>query len=266
MRYTLILKMVDGPLFCCCFLAMSLPGKMAQLELPFLVLHDPDDAITPVNGTELLMKLAKSSYKEFVPVPHGLHAPHFNQMEFCEPKIRNFMLNAINLTPDPPPVGRDASFHSTQRVPTAAERWPAENRVAPQLNVCFLVGHLLMVGSPLLLFVGRFTWLLAALVLIYALLGSFFLLEALRFVGRLQRAKRRWQMPNPNIFECQVRHLVCVAICKEPDAMLLSTLRQLNESPSAPRMRVVFAMEEAGNLFVHVCSMIYQGLTYPSMV
>lgn len=236
----------------------SLPGKMSELELPFLVLHDPEDAISPVSGTELLMRLSKSRYKEFVPVPGGLHAPHFNQIEFCELKIRTFMLNAIAAAERPriskversPEAWPDPSkdlLHGQ----LAAERWPAQNRVAPLLSFCFLLGHALMVGSPLLLLVAGswFTWCLGGLVLLYALLGSSFFLEALRFVWGLRKAHNRFRAAQPgtldNPSECQVRHLVCVAICAEPDFMILTTLQQLNASSSAPRMRVVFAMEEA---------------------
>ena len=38
----------------------------SELELPFLVLHDPEDAISPVSGTELLMRLSKSRYKDWL--------------------------------------------------------------------------------------------------------------------------------------------------------------------------------------------------------
>lgn len=239
----------------------SLPGKMSELELPFLVLHDPEDAITPLSGTELLMKLSKSRYKEFVPVPGGLHAPHFNQIEFCESKIRSFMLNAIAAAEQGTRISNvervsleawpDPSKDLLHGQHLAAERWPAQNRVAPLLSFCFLVGHASMVASPLLLLVAGswFTWCLGALVLLYALLGSFFFLAAVRFVWHLQKARSRFHEPQPgtvgNLFECQVRHLVCVAICAEPDLMILTTLQQLNASSSAPRMRVVFAMEEA---------------------
>ncbi|CAE7192734.1 MGLL [Symbiodinium sp. CCMP2456] len=41
------------------------------------------------------------------------------------------------------------------------------------------------------------------------------------------------------------QHLVCVPIYKESDEMVLATVTRLNLSAAAPRMRVVFAMEEA---------------------
>jgi len=40
------------------------------------------------------------------------------------------------------------------------------------------------------------------------------------------------------------QHLVCIMLYKEPDAMILDTIRQLNDSLAAPRMHVLFAMEE----------------------
>ena len=164
-----------------------------------------------------------SKRQEFVPVPGGLHA-HFNQIEFCESKIRTFMQNAIaaehgTRIPEAWPDPKD--LHGQH---LAAERWPAQNRAAPLLSFCFLLGHALMVASPLLLVAGSwFTWCLGGLGLLYALLGSFFFLQAVRFVWLLGKARSRFRVAQPgmgNLFECQVRHLVCVAICAEPDAWL----------------------------------------------
>ena len=144
-------------------------------------------------------------------MPGGLHAPHFNQIEFCELKIRTFMLNAIAAAERPriskversPEAWPDPSkdlLHGQ----LAAERWPAQNRVAPLLSFCFLLGHALMVGSPLLLLVAGswFTWCLGGLVLLYALLGSFFLeacascgVSGKRTTGSAQRSQGRWTTP-----------------------------------------------------------------------
>ena len=170
-------------------------------------------------------------------VPGGLHAPHFNQIQFCAPKIRSFMQKAIAAAECGPCISNVEGVNSPEAWPDpskdllhgqqlAAERWPAQNRVAPLLSFCFLLGHALMVASPLLLLVaGRwFTWCLGGVVLLYALLGSFFFLEAVRFVWGLWKAHSRFCEARPGTlgdpFECQVKHLVCVAICAEPDAWL----------------------------------------------
>ena len=153
-------------------------------------------------------------------MPGGLHAPHFNQIEFCELKIRTFMRNAIaaerprisNVERSPeawPDPSKDGPLHGQ----LAAERWPAQNRVAPLLSFCFLLGHVLMVGSRGALAV----WCCST-----PCWAPSFSSRAVRFVWGLRKAHSRFRAAQPgtlgNPFECQVRHLVCVAICAEPDA------------------------------------------------
>ncbi|CAJ1458179.1 unnamed protein product [Effrenium voratum] len=236
----------------------DLPAKMPEVGLPLLILHDPEDKICPPQGSEMLMDLCASEDKCFVPVPGGRHAPHVNEYAFCLPLMYDFVQSCVC---DPAP-GLGAlktmtclsrlSRSASKQIMGAAIRWPAKNRVAPYINLTLLLGHTAIVAAPpVLLLVDAVvgTWILAGLVASFALLGAYFQFEAACSLFRLLRAERARKAREveevPGVFACRLMHLVCVAIYKEPDSMLLDTLKQLNDSPSACRMRVVFAMEEA---------------------
>jgi len=127
----------------------------------------------------------------------------------------------------------------------ALERWGSPNRTAPLLNVAYLLVHVTLVlvpvlrtavpsaGCPAELAVNVFFILMLLLVATFALKAC---AEALWHSCHRRAGSRSGGE--------DTQHVVCVMIYNEPDEMILSTLKQVNDSPSAPRIRVVIAMEE----------------------
>ena len=60
---------------------MKLPKVQRELDVPFLIIHDPEDAISLIEGSELLMRDCKSKDSSFIKTPGTLHEIFANQPE-----------------------------------------------------------------------------------------------------------------------------------------------------------------------------------------
>lgn len=256
----------------------SLPEFMSRATFPFIIVHDPKDKVTSFNGSKHMMQLAPSPDKQLISVPGALHAPHFNKLSKFLPALQAFAGRHCRIAaPSSPPdsslpvfayshgnadpsesagcsghaddASEDGSeaeldYDVSSLLRPALQRWGTPQRVAPMLNVLFLLGHALIAASPFYLLginITYGTYILMGVVLLYALSGVVMLWCAARVYVLL----RRRSTPFADRDDGYGRHLVCVAIYKESDDMVLSTLSRLNQSNAASRMRVVLAMEEA---------------------
>ena len=127
------------------------------------------------------------------------------------------------------------------------------------MNLIFLLGHVGLLSSPFwALACGEIgVYMLVAIESIFLLMGAYAILAALRMAwilrGRRQisscsqgsRSSEDCEAGCQDSCKASWQHLVCVPIYKESDEMVLATVTRLNLSTAAPRMRVVFAMEEA---------------------
>ena len=134
-----------------------------------------------------------------------------------------------------------------------------EFSAALEVNLIFLLGHVGLVVSPFwALACGEIgVYMLVAIESIFLLMGAYAILAAMRMAWIL-RGRRQISscaqgsgLSSEDCEACKAsckaswQHLVCVPIYKESDEMVLATITRLNLSAAAPRMRVVFAMEEA---------------------
>ena len=216
--------------------------------------------MTVFDNSKLIMQEAASTDKTLVPVPGGLHCPHFNRDSFVIPLIKDFLLRQLSmqvLTVRPSlrsrpsrPSGQSRAMSQTSspraiELQTAMSRWGAPMRTAPLLTLVLLLGHAGIVLSPFVaLSVGTAgIYLLGSLVGVLLLIGAYIVTAAAWSACRI-RAICGGTAENSKVHS-DCLHLVCVPVYKEPDEMVLATIARLNEATQAPRMRVIFAMEAA---------------------
>ena len=228
-----------------------MPERLRALETPFIVFHDPEDRVNAFKNSEYLMETAAAAEKTLVRVPKGRHVPHYNQDSMVLPHCEDFLLKQLQSWKVEASTSHKA-VRTSRLGPAAMDRWGAPKHVAPQVTLAMLLCEAAVVLSPFLLFIdqGAFGVVVGIQVLLL-LVGGHVLLTALLSAWEIRSAmKRTCGTPSnesvvPSDSEVQVRHLICVPIYKEPDEMILATISRLNASPSAGRMRVIFAMEEA---------------------
>ncbi|CAE7400258.1 MGLL [Symbiodinium pilosum] len=220
----------------------KMPTVLPMVKFRVLIFH------------EWISELIASTDKKLVPIPGGLHAPHFNRLDVVLPHFRDFLLRQVKKeTSSESALGEEGRQNPGADAETALtnamSKWPAPARTAPEVSLLFLLAYAVCCTSPLWVWALGEGWagisVLAVLEATLFLLFACTLLAAMRMTRLLRASNQRAASPSQSPEVATWQHLVCVPVYNEPDEVVLATLSGLNKSAAAPRMRVVFAMEEA---------------------
>ncbi|CAE7948443.1 MGLL, partial [Symbiodinium sp. KB8] len=154
---------------------------LPMVKFRVLIFHDPTDSIVSFHNAEWISELIASTDKKLVPIPGGLHAPHFNRLDVVLPHFRDFLLRQVKKeTPSESALaeeGRESQGADAETdLINAMSKWPAPARTAPEVSLLFLLAYAVCCTSPLWVWVLGEGW--AGISVLAVLEATLFLLFA----------------------------------------------------------------------------------------